>query len=78
MLFAYPESALANRNVAKSRIYQHQTVKADIKNLFTTQVEKITWLYKLSDSTLNVTASSYLSYKCFKYSSSKAASTNAC
>lgn len=60
MLFAYPESALANRNVAKSRIYQHQTVKTDIKNLFTTQVEKITWLYKLSDSTLNVTASEQL------------------
>lgn len=60
MLFAYPESALANRNVAKSRIYQHQTVKTDIKNLFTTQVEKIKWLYKLSDSTLNVTASEQL------------------
>lgn len=60
MLFAYPNTALANRNVAKTRIYQHQQVKTEIKDLFTAQVEKITWLYKLSDNTLNIASSAQL------------------
>lgn len=54
MLFNYPNTALADRNIAKTRIYQHQAVNTEVKNLFSKQVEKITWAYKLADSTLNI------------------------
>ncbi len=57
MLFAYPETALANRPITKKRIYQQQQLSTAIKDLFTTQVESITWLYKLAANTLNIAES---------------------
>lgn len=60
MLFAYPETALANRPITKTRIYQQQQLSTAVKNLFTTQVESITWLYKLAANTLNIAESAEL------------------
>lgn len=60
MLFAYPETALANRPITKKRIYQQQQLSTAVKDLFTTQVESITWLYKLAANTLNIADSSEL------------------
>lgn len=60
MLFEYPPSTRANRNISKTEIYERQGVRTDIKNLFVNQVEKILWAHKLADSTLNVAASEEL------------------
>lgn len=53
-VYQFPKSAVFGRNLAKSKIYQYASPSTKIKNLFVQQVEKITWSYKLSQTTINL------------------------
>lgn len=55
-LFAYPESARFARIIPKTKFYTHASLRAPVKRLFVTQVDQISWLYKLAPETINVPA----------------------
>lgn len=55
-LFSFPVPAKVGRVVPKSKIYQHGPVNAALKDKFVTQVEQITWAYKLAPETINLPA----------------------
>lgn len=56
-LYNFPKAAAFGRMVAKGKIYEHATPTKKVKELFITQIEKITWAYKLSPATINLPAS---------------------
>lgn len=55
-LFAWPAQASVGRVVPKSKIYAHTRAGAALRNVFVTQVEQITWAYKLAPETINLPA----------------------
>jgi len=57
MLFVYPQKAYFGRKVPKSTFYQNLVPSAAQRELMTQQLARITWLYKLSPSTINVNES---------------------
>ena len=54
--FDYPIAAAFGRVVPKSRIYEHAGVGTALRDLFVTQVDQITWKYKLAPETMNLAA----------------------
>jgi hypothetical protein len=56
-LYNFPKAAAFGRMVAKGKIYEYATPTKKVKELFIAQVEKITWSYKLSPATINLSAS---------------------
>ena len=54
--FDYPKAATFGRVVPKSRIYEHAGVGTALRDLFVTQVDQITWRYKLAPETMNLAA----------------------
>lgn len=56
-ILKYPESTIVNRVVPKAMFYRFMEVNPRMKTRFVNDVENITWLYKLSANTLNVTSS---------------------
>jgi len=56
-LFSFPKPSAFGKVLAKSKIFEHTVVKSKIKKLFVSEVEKITWSYKLSPATINLPAS---------------------
>ena len=54
--FDYPIAAAFGRVVPKSRIYEHAGVGTAQRDLFVTQVDQITWKYKLAPETMNLAA----------------------
>lgn len=59
--FEYPKSAAFGRVVPKSRIYDHAGVGTALRDLFVTQVDQITWKYKLAPVTMNLAATKAVS-----------------
>lgn len=57
-LFAYPAAAKFARSIPKTKFYTHAQLRAPVKRLFVTQVEQISWQYKLAPETINVAATS--------------------
>ena len=55
--YKFPDSAKFDRVISKSKIYKHAAPTSKVKELFVAQVEKITWAYKLSPTTINLPAS---------------------
>lgn len=55
-LFAWPESARFGRRVAKDK-FAAQGVSAQVKAKLTSEVQRITWAYKLAESTINLSGS---------------------
>ena len=51
----YPQSTIVSRVVPKTMFYKFMEVNLRMKSRFVNDVVNITWLYKLSASTLNVT-----------------------
>ena len=56
----YHKDVIVDRVVPKTMFYKFMEVNPRMKVRFVNDVEKITWLYKLSASTLNVTSSDNL------------------
>ena len=58
MLYAYPKQAHFGKMIAKSKIYEHANLTTAIKDKFVSQIDKITWQYKLASATINLQATS--------------------
>lgn len=59
MLFAsyqFPDKALVNRNIPKTKFYEHADISRAVKEAFVSQIQQITWAYKLSPETINLAA----------------------
>lgn len=56
-ILKYPERCIVSRVVPKTMFYKFMEVNPRMKSRFVNDVVNITWLYKLSASTLNVTDS---------------------
>ena len=56
-MFAYPERALVNRALPKSKVYGEARPSRSLRQKFITQVEEIVWHYELRPHTLNLPAS---------------------
>ena len=52
MKFALPQQALVNKFIAKDKFYKHAVVSTKLKDEFVQKIRKITWLYKLAESTI--------------------------
>jgi hypothetical protein len=59
-LFQYPEKALVNRNIPKTKFYQYANINKATKESFVSQVQQIIWVYKLAPETVNLAASNGL------------------
>ncbi len=57
VLYDFPKQATFGHMLAKSKIYEHATPSSRVKQLFVREVEKITWAYKLSPTTINLPTS---------------------
>lgn len=56
-ILRYPDSCVVNRVVPKTMFYRFMEVNPRMKTRFVNDVVNITWLYKLSSDSLNVTDS---------------------
>ena len=52
----FPEKALVNRNIPKTKFYEHASITRAVKEAFVSQIQQITWAYKLSPETINLAA----------------------
>lgn len=57
LLYRWPAAAKFGRTVPKNKFYEHTTIGAGIKDTFVSEVKRITWAYKLAESTINLVGS---------------------
>lgn len=53
-LYRWPSPAQFRRTVPKTKFYEHASVGSTIKDRFVSDVRRITWAYKLAESTTNL------------------------
>lgn len=56
LLYRWPPAAKFGRVVPKSKFYEHASIAATVKDKFVSDVRRITWAYKLAESTVNLPA----------------------
>lgn len=56
-LYRWPKAAAFGRVVPKTKFYEHSTLGSAVKDLFVSDVRRITWAYKLAESTINLPGS---------------------
>lgn len=54
VLYRWPAAAKFGRQVPKIKVYEHGIVSAALREKFVTEVQRITWAYKLAESTINL------------------------
>jgi hypothetical protein len=54
--YTFPDKALVNRNIPKTKFYEHASISQSVKDAFISQIQLITWAYKLSPETINLAA----------------------
>lgn len=54
LLYRWPVAAKFGRTVPKAKFYEHGTVPGAVRDKFVTEVQRITWAYKLAQSTINL------------------------
>ncbi|PKO43529.1 MAG: DUF4391 domain-containing protein [Betaproteobacteria bacterium HGW-Betaproteobacteria-22] len=54
--YQFPDKALVNRNIPKTKFYEHASISRSLKDAFVSQIQQITWAYKLSPETTNLAA----------------------
>src|SRR4051812_48204649 len=57
LLYRWPKAAEFGRVVPKSKFYEHTSLGSTVKNRFVSDVRRITWAYKLAESTINLPGS---------------------
>lgn len=55
-VYQFPDKALVNRNIPKTKFYENAALSRKIKNAFISQIQQINWAYKLSPETTNLAA----------------------
>lgn len=53
-LYQWPIAAKVGRVVPKTKFYEHGRISAAIRDRFVTDVQRITWAYKLADATIHL------------------------
>ncbi|MGY1840225.1 MULTISPECIES: DUF4391 domain-containing protein [unclassified Modestobacter] len=56
-LYRWPSAARFGRTVPKSKFYEHASIGSTVKDRFVSDVRRITWAYKLAESTINLAGS---------------------
>ncbi|WP_420452366.1 DUF4391 domain-containing protein [Ilumatobacter sp.] len=56
-LYRWPASAHFGRVVPKTKFYEHGTITKAVRDKFVAEVQRITWAYKLADSTVHLRGS---------------------
>lgn len=54
LLYRWPKAADLGRVVPKSKFYEHAGLGSTVKDRFVSDVRRITWAYKLAESTINL------------------------
>ena len=54
LLYRWPQAAKFGRVVPKTKFYEHATVPAAVREKFVSEVQRITWAYKLAETTINL------------------------
>lgn len=57
LLYRWPSAAEFGRVVPKSKFYEHTNLGSTVKDRFVSDVRRITWAYKLAESTIKFAAS---------------------
>jgi hypothetical protein len=57
LLYQWPPAARFGRRVPKERFYEHAGVNAALRNRFVNEAARLTWAYKLAQTTINLTDS---------------------
>lgn len=58
ILYRWPEAANFGRRVPKEKFYEHGTVSTAVREKFINEVQRITWAYKLAETTINLPGTS--------------------
>ena len=48
-----PDSAYVNKFVPKTKFFERAVINTKLKQIFTDKIQRITWLYKISEDTIN-------------------------
>lgn len=54
LLYRWPTAAKFGRAVPKTKFYEHGTVSTAVREKFIAEVQRVTWAYKLAESTINL------------------------
>ena len=54
VLYNWPATAKFGRVVPKTKIYEHGAVTAALRKTFVTDIQRITWAYKLAEATIHL------------------------
>src|SRR4051812_15049873 len=57
LLYRWPKAAEFGRVVPKTKFYEHTNLGSTVKQRFVSDVRRITWAYKLAESTINLPGS---------------------
>lgn len=57
LLYRWPKAAEFGRVVPKTKFYEHASLGSSVKDRFVSEVRRITWAYKLAESTINLPGS---------------------
>jgi len=52
--FKLPKEAFVNKFIAKTKFYEKANLNAKLQKVFVDKIQKITWKYKLSESTIGI------------------------
>ena len=55
-IYIFPDKALVNKAIPKTKFYEHASITRAVKDAFVSQIQQITWAYKLSPETINLAA----------------------
>lgn len=53
-LYRWPAAAKFGRVVPKTKFYEHATISATLRDKFVSQIQRITWAYKLANETIHL------------------------
>lgn len=54
LLYRWPQAAKFGRIVPKTKLYEHAKVPAAVREKIVAEVQRITWAYKLAETTINL------------------------
>jgi len=63
-----PSTTKVNRFVPKEKFYSKTNINAKLRQLFTDEIERVTWKSKISPETLNITAGEFAELQVFEIS----------
>jgi hypothetical protein len=55
-IYQYPQKAYVNRPIPKTKFYVNASITKSVKDAFISQIQQITWGYKLSPETINLSS----------------------